>query len=234
LPAFAARGVQRRRPARPASAEPLASPRAIARRAGLDMMFTAGEPAWPSTAGRGPLRTDVRLEHGTRPPAGHVPRPSNGLRSPQRRPRGVLPHRGCVHDVQSGNARPNRRARPITCTMPARGIAPGLNGTRARPRAGGRLARAAHLAVLAGARGAQGRVSLRPRGPVAQWQSEGLLIPASWVRIPAGSRPSCARHSSAASLDVSIITMSCRRSRARLLPSRAAPGCGEDDQVPRS
>jgi hypothetical protein len=26
-----------------------------------------------------------------------------------------------------------------------------------------------------------------PRGPVAQWQSEGLLIPASWVRIPPGS-----------------------------------------------
>ncbi len=37
------------------------------------------------------------------------------------------------------------------------------------------------------------RVSSTPRGPVAQRQSEGLLIPASWVRIPPGSPRS--RHS---------------------------------------
>ena len=83
--------------------------------------------------------------------------------------------------VAAGDAaptHPSRSARQVARAPPRASRAPvvlNVLTADARDRGGGRHKRS------------PGRVSSTPRGPVAQRQSEGLLIPASWVRIPAGS-----------------------------------------------
>ena len=163
---------------------------------------------------------------------------ANPARSPIRRARqsGALanPARSPIRRARRdmGPHSSPRRGPALVRSSAVRSPHSAATGTRVRPRVGGGVA-AADVTALAGARGARGRVSLRPRGPVAQWQSEGLLIPASWVRIPAGSRPS------SRALLCSLPLTS--RSPARLagVPASASttcqnrPWCDKDGQGPR-
>ena len=75
---------------------------------------------------------------------------------------------GALRSAVSGGLRPDSRS-----SRRVGGVRMG-----ARRRTGTRLT----------ARSVRGTV---PRGPVAQWQSRGLLILWSWVRIPPGSPPVC-------------------------------------------